>query len=220
MHIAAAMEVHAVLLPGLQKLHDALDAKSKEFTQIIKIGRTHTQDAVPLTLGQVEERGWVCFRSGLVQVARILPSTSPWCKGPGHSTSVQWQRRFCLDRSVVSLTPSEGKSAACRRWAGLGAVGSGWELRSAVYKQWDLGKISELFLCRSFLSFKMRKRTSASWPGCEVRIGSCRGLRTLPTRSNERVLGFAVTIVVIVTDRHPVSLCLFLWVNRLYKTYF
>lgn len=53
MHIAAAVEVHRVLLPGLQRLHDALDAKSQEFSQIIKIGRTHTQDAVPLTLGQV-----------------------------------------------------------------------------------------------------------------------------------------------------------------------
>uniref|UniRef100_A0A2K6L326 Fumarate hydratase, mitochondrial n=1 Tax=Rhinopithecus bieti TaxID=61621 RepID=A0A2K6L326_RHIBE len=58
MHIAAAIEVHEVLLPGLQKLHDALDAKSKEFAQIIKIGRTHTQDAVPLTLGQ-EFSGYV-----------------------------------------------------------------------------------------------------------------------------------------------------------------
>ncbi|EPY80562.1 fumarate hydratase, mitochondrial [Camelus ferus] len=58
MHIAAAIEVHEVLLPGLQKLRDALDAKSKEFAQIIKIGRTHTQDAVPLTLGQ-EFSGYV-----------------------------------------------------------------------------------------------------------------------------------------------------------------
>uniref|UniRef100_A0A6I8PWM8 Fumarate hydratase, mitochondrial n=1 Tax=Xenopus tropicalis TaxID=8364 RepID=A0A6I8PWM8_XENTR len=52
MHIAAVKEVHEVLLPGLQKLHDALEEKSKEFENIIKIGRTHTQDAVPLTLGQ------------------------------------------------------------------------------------------------------------------------------------------------------------------------
>uniref|UniRef100_A0A4X1THT6 Fumarate hydratase, mitochondrial n=1 Tax=Sus scrofa TaxID=9823 RepID=A0A4X1THT6_PIG len=58
MHIAAAVEVHEALLPGLQKLHDALDAKSREFAQIIKIGRTHTQDAVPLTLGQ-EFSGYV-----------------------------------------------------------------------------------------------------------------------------------------------------------------
>jgi len=58
MHIAVAVELHTVLLPGLQKLHDALDAKRKEFDDIIKIGRTHTQDATPLTLGQ-EFSGYV-----------------------------------------------------------------------------------------------------------------------------------------------------------------
>uniref|UniRef100_A0A673L601 Fumarate hydratase, mitochondrial n=1 Tax=Sinocyclocheilus rhinocerous TaxID=307959 RepID=A0A673L601_9TELE len=52
MHIAAAKEVHEVLLPGLQTLHDALAAKAEQFKDIIKIGRTHTQDAVPLSLGQ------------------------------------------------------------------------------------------------------------------------------------------------------------------------
>ncbi|XP_052427476.1 fumarate hydratase, mitochondrial-like [Carassius gibelio] len=52
MHIAAATEVHQVLLPALQTLHDALAAKAEQFRDIIKIGRTHTQDAVPLSLGQ------------------------------------------------------------------------------------------------------------------------------------------------------------------------
>ncbi len=52
MHIATAMSAHNVLLPGLAKLHFALDAKIKEFDGIIKIGRTHTQDATPLTLSQ------------------------------------------------------------------------------------------------------------------------------------------------------------------------
>ncbi|KAG8239726.1 hypothetical protein J437_LFUL017636 [Ladona fulva] len=52
MHIAVAVEIHKVLLPGLQELHKALDAKAKAFAHIIKIGRTHTQDATPLTLGQ------------------------------------------------------------------------------------------------------------------------------------------------------------------------
>lgn len=41
-----------MLLPGLRKLHDALSAKAKEWEEVIKIGRTHTQDATPLTLGQ------------------------------------------------------------------------------------------------------------------------------------------------------------------------
>jgi len=52
MHIAAAMMVRDVLRPGLEKLLDGLDRKSKEFRDIIKIGRTHTQDATPLTLAQ------------------------------------------------------------------------------------------------------------------------------------------------------------------------
>lgn len=52
MHIAVALEINRVLLPGLEKLHAALDEKAKAWKDIIKIGRTHTQDAVPLTLGQ------------------------------------------------------------------------------------------------------------------------------------------------------------------------
>lgn len=52
MHIAAAEHVVHHLLPALKHLHAALDAKAKAFAHIIKIGRTHTQDATPLTLGQ------------------------------------------------------------------------------------------------------------------------------------------------------------------------
>ncbi|WP_299614506.1 class II fumarate hydratase [uncultured Tateyamaria sp.] len=52
MHISTAMTARDVLLPGLEKLHAALEAKVTEFDGIIKIGRTHTQDATPLTLSQ------------------------------------------------------------------------------------------------------------------------------------------------------------------------
>lgn len=52
MHIAAIEEVDAILIPALSHLKRALAAKSREFARIIKIGRTHLQDAVPLTLGQ------------------------------------------------------------------------------------------------------------------------------------------------------------------------
>jgi fumarate hydratase class II len=52
MHIACAEEVQRTLLPGLRKLHAALLEKQRAFEHIIKIGRTHTQDATPLTLGQ------------------------------------------------------------------------------------------------------------------------------------------------------------------------
>lgn len=50
-HIAAVEEIHGRLIPMLTKLRDALDAKAKEFKDIIKIGRTHLMDATPLTLG-------------------------------------------------------------------------------------------------------------------------------------------------------------------------
>lgn len=52
MHIAAAEEIYHCLLPSLRKLLKALEAKSEAFGDIIKIGRTHTQDATPVTLGQ------------------------------------------------------------------------------------------------------------------------------------------------------------------------
>ncbi|NRB01120.1 MAG: class II fumarate hydratase [Rhodobacteraceae bacterium] len=52
MHIGTARTAHDVLLPGLETLHKALEAKVKEFDGIIKIGRTHTMDATPLTLAQ------------------------------------------------------------------------------------------------------------------------------------------------------------------------
>src|SRR5580698_9583841 len=58
MHIAAATETRQKLLAAVKKLRDALDAKAKEFAGIVKIGRTHLQDATPLTVGQ-EFSGYV-----------------------------------------------------------------------------------------------------------------------------------------------------------------
>lgn len=52
MHIAAAVEINSRFIPKLKQLHTSLHSKSLEFKDIIKIGRTHTQDATPLTLGQ------------------------------------------------------------------------------------------------------------------------------------------------------------------------
>ncbi|CAD7925636.1 unnamed protein product [Amoebophrya sp. A120] len=52
MHIAAVLSVQRKLLPALEKLHMALNKKAKEFADVVKIGRTHMQDATPLTLGQ------------------------------------------------------------------------------------------------------------------------------------------------------------------------
>ncbi len=56
MHIAAAEQMNA-LIPEVQRLHNAIDAKAREFADVVKIGRTHLQDATPLTVGQ-EMGGW------------------------------------------------------------------------------------------------------------------------------------------------------------------
>ena len=58
MHVAAAIQLRERLLPSVRELRDALEAKAQEFAGIVKIGRTHLQDAVPLTLGQ-EFSGYV-----------------------------------------------------------------------------------------------------------------------------------------------------------------
>ena len=52
MHIAAADRVKNTLIPAIRSLYDAIAAKAKEFHAVVKIGRTHLQDAVPLTFGQ------------------------------------------------------------------------------------------------------------------------------------------------------------------------
>ena len=57
-HVAAAQEINRLLIPAVKKLRDTLDKKAKEFAPIVKIGRTHLQDATPLTLGQ-EFSGYV-----------------------------------------------------------------------------------------------------------------------------------------------------------------
>jgi fumarate hydratase, class II len=58
MHIAAATRVAEALIPALIRLRDAIDAKAREFQDVVKIGRTHLMDATPLTVGQ-EMSGWV-----------------------------------------------------------------------------------------------------------------------------------------------------------------
>lgn len=73
MHIAAAEAIHQRLLPMIKKLRDALQSKSNEFEDIIKIGRTHLMDAVPLTLGQ-EFSGYVAqLDQAISRIEATLP---------------------------------------------------------------------------------------------------------------------------------------------------
>jgi fumarate hydratase, class II len=95
MHVAIGMLARDVLLPGLRKLHGALVAKSDEFKDIIKIGRTHTQDATPLTLGQ--EFGGYAHQvaKGIARVEACLPDIYELAQGgtavgTGLNTRVGW----------------------------------------------------------------------------------------------------------------------------------
>ncbi|SHJ31697.1 fumarase, class II [Palleronia salina] len=81
MHIACATTVRDTLLPGLRHLHAALDAKAKEWDAIIKIGRTHTMDATPLTLGQ-EFSGYAHqVAMGIERVEATLPRLHQLAQG-------------------------------------------------------------------------------------------------------------------------------------------
>ena len=72
-HIAAVQAIQEVLLPGLETLAAALEAKAEEFTEVVKAGRTHLMDATPITLGQ-EFSGYATqMRYGIARVQAALP---------------------------------------------------------------------------------------------------------------------------------------------------
>ncbi|WP_421728959.1 class II fumarate hydratase [Brevundimonas sp.] len=81
MHVACAEQVVNDLLPALKHLHAALDAKAKGWAHIIKIGRTHTQDATPLTLGQ-EFGGYAQqVENGIKRIEQTLPALMELAQG-------------------------------------------------------------------------------------------------------------------------------------------
>src|SRR5581483_8198787 len=81
MHIAAVMEISQRLVPALSQLQAALNKKTKEFGAIVKIGRTHTQDATPLTLGQ-EFSGYAAqVSAGITRINTALKDLYPLAQG-------------------------------------------------------------------------------------------------------------------------------------------
>ncbi|MDE4131573.1 class II fumarate hydratase [Phaeobacter sp. QD34_3] len=110
MHIAAAMMVRDVLLPGLNKLLAGLEAKSEEFKDIIKIGRTHTQDATPLTLGQ-EFGGYAHqIRMGITRIEAALPGIYELAQGgtavgTGLNTQHGWGEKVAANMAEITGLP-------------------------------------------------------------------------------------------------------------------
>ncbi|MEM9248338.1 MAG: class II fumarate hydratase, partial [Pseudomonadota bacterium] len=110
MHIATAMMAHNVLIPGLEKLHAALEAKVVEFDGIIKIGRTHTQDATPLTLSQ-EFSGYAHqVAMGIVRVKTALAHIFELAQGgtavgTGLNTKPGWADAVAANMAEITGLP-------------------------------------------------------------------------------------------------------------------
>ncbi|KAJ3731842.1 L-Aspartase-like protein [Lentinula guzmanii] len=114
MHIAAVTEIHRSLVPALSELRDALDAKSQAFEHIIKIGRTHLQDATPLTLGQ-EFSGYVQQISNCIErVKAVIPRLSLLAQGgTAVGTGLNTKKGFDVKvaEEISKLTGLEFKTA-------------------------------------------------------------------------------------------------------------
>jgi fumarate hydratase, class II len=110
MHVAIALQAEDVTLPGLEKLHGALMAKSFEFKDIIKIGRTHTQDATPLTLGQ-EFSGYAHqVAMGIRRIKLVLPEIYELAQGgtavgTGLNTKTGWDKRVAARIAEITGLP-------------------------------------------------------------------------------------------------------------------
>jgi fumarate hydratase class II len=110
MHIAAAEEIAYLLDPALAHLQDALQDKTKAFASIIKIGRTHTQDATPLTLGQ-EFSGYAAqVKSGIVRMRLALKQLYPLAQGgtavgTGLNAKPQFAKLFAQKVAKITRLP-------------------------------------------------------------------------------------------------------------------
>jgi len=110
MHIAAAMGIATLLDPALANLQDALQRKAKEFARIVKIGRTHTMDATPLTLGQ-EFSGYAAqVRSSIRRLRLGLKELYPLAQGgtavgTGLNAKKQFAGRFAKRIAAITRLP-------------------------------------------------------------------------------------------------------------------
>ena len=120
MHISAVEQLHHELIPALEHLHSALQKKSLEFKDIIKIGRTHLQDATPVTLGQ-EFSGYATqVKYGVARVKSCLPRLSQQAQGgTAVGTGLNCKKGFAelfatkvSDITAIPFTTAENKFEA------------------------------------------------------------------------------------------------------------
>jgi fumarate hydratase class II len=110
MHIAAAISINADLIPALSELLGALRQKEKAFAHIVKIGRTHTQDATPLTLGQ-EFSGYAAqIESGIARLRLAAKELHPLAQGgtavgTGLNSKPKFARMFARHAAKITKLP-------------------------------------------------------------------------------------------------------------------
>jgi fumarate hydratase class II len=110
MHIAAALETTRRLIPALRRLHTALDRKAAEFADVVKIGRTHLQDATPLTLGQ-EFSGYARqIETGIARIEGALPRVMELAQGgtavgTGLNAAPDFAHRFAEEAARIAGLP-------------------------------------------------------------------------------------------------------------------
>ncbi|MGM4906990.1 class II fumarate hydratase [Tardiphaga sp. 866_E4_N2_1] len=110
MHIAATQGIVEYLIPALSELHAALRKKEKAFAKIVKIGRTHTQDATPLTLGQ-EFSGYAAqTESGIKRLRSVLKDLYPLAQGgtavgTGLNSKPRFAKLFAKHAATVTKLP-------------------------------------------------------------------------------------------------------------------
>src|SRR6202521_4187434 len=143
MHVAAAEEIVNVLMPAVQKLRDALQAKAEEFASIVKIGRTHLMDAVPLTLGQ-EFSGYVAqLDADLRRIDAVLPDIYELAiGGTAVGTGLNTHPEFA-DRTAAKIAELTGLPfvSAPNKFAAL-AAHDGLVMASGALRTLEIGRAS------------------------------------------------------------------------------
>jgi fumarate hydratase class II len=107
MHIATALEITNFLIPALEHFHAALQKKSEEFKDIVKIGRTHLQDAVPLTLGQEFSGYAMQLKMAIARAKDVLPRVYPLAQGgTAVGTGLNAKKGFAEEfaKQIASIT--------------------------------------------------------------------------------------------------------------------
>lgn len=110
MHIAGAERIHHDLIPALEQLHAALAAKADEFADIVKIGRTHLQDATPMTLGQefggyAQQVAYGIDRVKAVQPALLRLAQGGTAVGTGLNTAKGFDVAFAQEVAAITDLP-------------------------------------------------------------------------------------------------------------------